>query len=125
MHAPAGRLRLERVERGEHLHVLRPEAHLLLGLAQRGREEVAVARLRPASGQAELATVAADVGAQQEQDPQHPVDVAEDGRQDGRVSERGRGQASARSRSASVSRRRISRAAPPPTRTAAGRVTPL
>ena len=126
MDAKAGRPRLERVERGEHLDVLGREADLLLGLAQRRREEVAVARLRSAAGQPELTSVDAAVGAQEQQDPEHAVRVAEHRRQNGRVLEvGGRGQTSARSRSSIVSRRRISRASPSPTSTAAGRVTPL
>ena len=84
-----------------------------------------VAGLGTAPWQAKLATVTADVGAQQQQDPQDAVAVAEDRRQDGGIGERSRGQVSARRRSSSVSRRRINRVAPRPTRTAAGRVTPL
>ena len=66
------------------------------------------------------------VGAQEEQDPQHTLGVAEHRRQNGRILEgRGRGQASERSRSSIVSRRRINRTSPSPTSTAAGRTTPL
>ncbi len=123
---PAGRRRLERVERCQDLDLIREQADLLLRLAQSGREEVSVARLRPTAGKAELAAVNAMVGAKEQQDPQHAVRIAEDGGQDRGVRKRSsRGQASERSRSSVVSRRRISRASPEPTRTAAGRVTPL
>ena len=53
----------------------------------------------------------AAVGAQEEQDAEHAVRIAEDGRQHGGVAKlSGRRQTSARSRSSTVSRRRISRA---------------
>ena len=126
MDAKSGRPGLDGFERGEHLDVLGREADLLLGLAERRREEVAVAGLRSAAGQAQLASVDAVVGPQEEQDPENAVHVAEHRREHGRVPQVGtRGQTSGRRRSSTVSRRRTSRASPSPTSTAAGRVTPL
>ena len=103
------------------------EADLLLGLAQRRREEVAVAGLRSAAGQADLAAVDAAVGAHEQQDPENAVRVAEHRRQNGRVLE------SARSWSDLGPEQVVDRlaacgsAAPRrrATSTAAGRVTPL
>ena len=70
--AAAARRRPRRVSRGE--------ADLLLGLAQRRREQVGVARLRLAAREPELAAVqAAVVGADDEHDAQLAVGVAEDG----------------------------------------------
>ena len=126
MHPEASLPRLDRVESGENLDPVGRQSHLLLGLAQCRGQEVAVARLRPATRQADLAPVDAPVGAYEQQDPEDTFCVPEHRRQDSRILERrGRDQTSARSRSAIVSRFRIRRAAPSCTSTAAGRVTPL
>src|SRR3954451_11506317 len=126
--AEAGRLRLERVERGEHVDLGRHEPDLLLGLPKRrGEKADLVHGLRAPAGEPELAAVDAMVRAEEEQYPEHAVGVPENRRQDGGLLHRRarRGHASLRSRSAAVSRRRIRRASPFETSTAAGRVTPL
>ena len=125
MDSKAGLPRLDRVERGEHLDVLGRDSDLLLGFTQRGRQEVMVARLRSTTGEPDLTAVDAAVGAHEQEDPENALRIAKHGCQNGRVLERRRGQTSARRRSAIVSRVLIRRASPPPTSTAAGRVTPL
>ena len=125
--AEARRHRLERIERGEHLDLRGQQPDLFLGLAKRRREKAApVGRLGSAARQAELAAVDAPVGAEEQQDPQHTGAVPKDRCQHGGIFQLARRRhASLRSRSAAVSRRRISRASPLATSTAAGRVTPL
>ena len=81
-----GVLRLEDGELGNDLDRRRREPHLLLGLAERRREHVRVARLGLAAGEAQLAAVlSAVVGARDDDDPQLAVRVAVDRDEDCRV----------------------------------------
>ena len=126
MDAPTRPLRLERRQRGDDLDDGRCEPDLLLGLAEGRGAQVGVVRLRLAAREPELATVETPVVSPDDKhDSELAVRVAVDGDEHRRVPQlavtRPRGAGGRRS----SSRRRITRASPSRTSTAAGRVTPL
>ena len=124
--AKAGGHRLERIERCQDLDLRRREPDLLLGLPKRGREEGPVAGSGRPPGNPSWPPWTPRSVRRRSRMRSTSVRVPEDGRQHGGVLRaRRRRQTSAAEQVVDVSRRRISRASPSRTSTAAGRVTPL
>ena len=73
--APHGR------QLGDHAHDARVEADLLLGFAQRSREQARIGVVGAPTGKRELPTVVAVIRADDQDEAQQPVAIAEDGRE--------------------------------------------